>query len=269
MKTPLLFFMAATSLASLAVLALNPEPRHIEPRDALRESAPINGDVQGLLEELKTKASQQERDATGKALDVSATDKTASQCFNLKAFRIEEEYRFLYRGSITPPEKIFATGFLSYAEKGRNEDQQKASDANLKTLEQHAAGNYYEEADPYIATSKSGKIAAVYSRSPCFDKKHDCGWIYLIHTNKGIDFSKVTAKNGVPYSYHSEKEIAIPGRIQAEEIVGAWPWKEPAYDYSGSDSIPDYTFPMVEAFIKNPRYSGPLKIVGDICPPNL
>lgn len=251
-------------LGGLTFLFLAPKYKNNILRDAIGGPASINSDVQGLVQDLKSQASRQKETTGGKALEP-----TTPQCLRLNAFRIEDEYRILYRGTVSPPEKIFPTGFLSGAWKVNQEMRfPEAEDASLQELKDHIEYGRKPLRDPFISTSESTIVAGAFAGT---------GWIYLIQTNRGLKTIDLLQKKGgneeLAQRYKHEKEVAVPAHIPTAEIVGAWPWEYGMFGSESSEHVFEFykKFPMARygSFIRNPNYSGSLKLVGDICPPNL
>lgn len=244
-------------LSGLALLALTLGYKGNNLRDALSEADMISGDVQGLVQDLKKRLPQETPGISGKALG-----EAGGRCLRLDVSHIDEEYRFLYRTSGSPPEKIFAQGFISRAEKA---SWSFAPDANIKTLDKHLG---FFKQDPFIATTESASAAKHFAAF------HLKSWIYLIHTNRGVRvLDQVKAKKLI-YALESEQEVAVPGRIPPWEIVGAWPsggngirGSNEDFDLPAIDFYKRHSTAQFGSFIKNPRYSGSLQIAGDICPP--
>ncbi|WP_025857519.1 RHS repeat-associated core domain-containing protein [Pseudomonas sp. CHM02] len=111
---------------------------------------------------------------------------------------------YLYRGDSREPDEIFEKGFES---RGTSTD-----------LYLHALNNASPPSN-YVPTSTSRKQALVFASSYGFEE----GFLYTLKKIPGRDVNKELG----PRSKHkNEAEIAIPGRIDSKDILGASPVNE-------------------------------------------
>lgn len=104
-----------------------------------------------------------------------------------------------YRGDGRSPETIFSEGFQP---KGTSTD-----------LENYAATN---EPSIYVSTSKDPDVAIDFATN--YGTKD--GTIYTVRSTNGIDVNQTLGKRS---PFPEEHEIAIPGGIQPDQILGATP----------------------------------------------
>ncbi|MDP1574637.1 MAG: hypothetical protein Q8L78_06880 [Coxiellaceae bacterium] len=144
----------------------------------------------------------------------------------------------LYRGDGRVPESIFPVGFDS---RGNNPD-----------LLAHAHPGARESG--YISTSRSKTISFGYARN---NSHGTHSYIYVLNQQKtGIDVCKelkAEVKSGRVDSkvcdlIRTEKEIAIPKKIAAEDVKGVWVLEK----------SPDGQW-QKESFVANPNYKAPLQ----------
>ena len=98
-----------------------------------------------------------------------------------------------YRGDARPPDEIFKTGFQP---KGANTDLVKYTSYNTPSV--------------YVSTSKSADVATQFAGKG--------NYVYIVHPQNGIDVNKVL---GGSSPFPDEVEIAVPGGIGTQNIVGA------------------------------------------------
>ena len=108
---------------------------------------------------------------------------------------------YLYRGDTRSHEVIFKEGFKS---KGKSTD-----------LELHVFDNNTPPSD-FISTSSSFDVAADFGTIYRTKK----GQVYTLRLLSGRDVNRELGRK-VPFP--AEKEIAIPGRVIAEDILGVTP----------------------------------------------
>ncbi len=126
--------------------------------------------------------------------------------------------RYLFRGDTRTPGVIFQDGFQP---RGSNTDLYSYAASNTPSV--------------YVGTSKSPNVGRVFAQS------RKGGYVYTVRDQPlGRD---VNAELGAKSPFPSEQEIAVPGGVKVEDIVGA------------REVGPDGKF--VGPFIKNPRYGKP------------
>lgn len=113
----------------------------------------------------------------------------------------EQDAKYLYRGDTRSPEVIFNEGFKS---KGDSED-----------LLLHAYDNNTPPSN-FISTSTSQDVAIDFGTAYRTKK----GYLYTLKTIPGRDVNK---ELGTKVPFPEEKEIAIPGKINSEDIMGVTP----------------------------------------------
>jgi hypothetical protein len=106
---------------------------------------------------------------------------------------------YLYRGSGTDPSEIFENGFKS---KG-----------NSKDLFLHSIDSEFPPSN-FISTSLSREMGKAFATS-YFTRP---GFLYTLNMIPGHDLKK---ELGASYRFSKEQEIAIPGQIKREDILGA------------------------------------------------
>ncbi|SDB65544.1 RHS repeat-associated core domain-containing protein, partial [Pseudomonas sp. NFACC17-2] len=111
----------------------------------------------------------------------------------------KKEEDFLYRGDEREPEDVFENGFKS---KG------KSKDLFLHSLDSDWPPSYY------ISTSYSRNVGKKFATG----EYTRIGYLYTLQKIPGHDLQK---ELGAAYLFGAEKEIAIPGRISNEDVLGA------------------------------------------------
>ncbi|SDA97905.1 RHS repeat-associated core domain-containing protein, partial [Pseudomonas sp. NFACC15-1] len=109
---------------------------------------------------------------------------------------------YLYRGDLRKPEVIFKEGFMSLG---------KSTDLLL---------HVWDNRDPpsnFVSTTTDVNVGTYFGTKYNTRK----GYLYVLKRIPGRDVNKELPRNDVPYSY--EREIAIPDRVKAEDILGATP----------------------------------------------
>ncbi|MFL1524379.1 RHS repeat-associated core domain-containing protein [Pseudomonas sp. O230] len=116
-----------------------------------------------------------------------------------------KEGEYLYRGDLRRPDDIFQTGFVSLGD---------STDLLL-----HAWDNKNPPSN-FVSTSTDREVGIDFGTRFRTMK----GYLYTLKKIPGHDINKELHPNDIPYSY--ENEIAIPGRIKSEDILGATPLKK-------------------------------------------
>ncbi|MBT2372431.1 RHS repeat-associated core domain-containing protein, partial [Pseudomonas fluorescens] len=111
---------------------------------------------------------------------------------------------YLYRGDSREPDEIFRDGFESRGE---------STDLYLHSL------NNASPPSKFIPTSTSSKQALVFASNFGFEE----GFLYTLKKIPGRDVNK---ELGTRSKHKNELEIAIPGRIDTKDILGASPVNE-------------------------------------------
>ncbi|WP_458376814.1 RHS repeat-associated core domain-containing protein [Pseudomonas pergaminensis] len=111
---------------------------------------------------------------------------------------------YLYRGDSREPDEIFEKGF---------ESRGTSTDLYLHSL------NNASPPSNYVPTSTSRKQALVFASSYGFEE----GFLYTLKKIPGRDVNK---ELGARSKHKNEAEIAIPGRIDSKDILGASPVNE-------------------------------------------
>ena len=152
----------------------------------------------------------------------------------------QPQLSYLYRGDARAPQSIFSGGFTA---RGSNTDL--FMHVNLPS--------HCDSQSAYISTSTSRKIASGF---PGGLEAH--GFVYELNPQKNaIDVGKalsaemsgtMSAKDKT--HYHAEKEMAVPEKIKAHHIKGAWPVE--LTEVNGK-----YQYRIQETFIPNPLYVAP------------
>jgi RHS repeat-associated protein len=106
---------------------------------------------------------------------------------------------YLYRGSSTDPSEVFENGFKS---KGNSND-----------LFLHSIDSDFPPSN-FISTSLSRDMGKAFATS-YFTRP---GFLYTLRMIPGHDLKK---ELGTAYNFSKEQEIAIPGKIRREDILGA------------------------------------------------
>ncbi|SFH39808.1 RHS repeat-associated core domain-containing protein, partial [Pseudomonas sp. NFACC45] len=112
---------------------------------------------------------------------------------------------YLYRGDLRGPEIIFKEGFVSLG---------KSTDLLL-----HALDNRNPPSN-YVSTSTSVDVGIDFGTKYGTRK----GYLYVLKKIYGRDVNKEIPAKYLPFSY--EHEIAIPGRVKPEDIIGVTPLKK-------------------------------------------
>ncbi|PMY61225.1 MULTISPECIES: RHS repeat-associated core domain-containing protein, partial [unclassified Pseudomonas] len=121
---------------------------------------------------------------------------------SLPSSDIKREY--LFRGDLREPDEIFERGF---------ESRGASTDLFLHTL------NNASPPSNFVPTSTSRKQALVFASNFGFEE----GFLYTLKKIPGIDVNKAL---GARSKHRNELEIAIPGRIDTKDILGASPVNE-------------------------------------------
>ncbi|PRA20843.1 hypothetical protein CQZ97_28550 [Pseudomonas poae] len=111
---------------------------------------------------------------------------------------------YLYRGDLREPDEIFEKGFES---RGASTD-----------LFLHALNNVSPPSN-FVSTSTSRKEALEFASGFGFEE----GFLYTLKRIPGRDVNK---ELGARSKHKKEVEIAIPGRIESKDILGASPVNE-------------------------------------------
>ena len=117
----------------------------------------------------------------------------------------EEQSDYLYRGDLRRPDEIFTTGFASLG---------KSNDLALHVLDNK------NPPSNFVSASTDREIGIDFGTKFRTIK----GYLYTLKRVDGHDINKELHQNDIPYSY--EDEIAIPGRVKSEDILGATPLKK-------------------------------------------
>ncbi|MGY2397460.1 RHS repeat-associated core domain-containing protein, partial [Pseudomonas sp. SDO5271_S396] len=118
--------------------------------------------------------------------------------------RPQEKRSYLYRGDMREPDEIFEKGF---------ESRGSSTDLFLHIL------NNASPPSNFVPTSTSRKQALQFASNFGFED----GFLYTLKRIPGIDVNKELGSRS-KHSY--ESEIAIPGRIDTKDILGASPVNE-------------------------------------------
>ncbi|MFJ4134065.1 RHS repeat-associated core domain-containing protein [Pseudomonas cyclaminis] len=111
---------------------------------------------------------------------------------------------YLYRGDLREPDEIFEKGFESRGES--------------TNLFLHSLNNASPPSN-FVPTSTSRKQALVFASGFGFEE----GFLYTLRRIQGRDVNK---ELGIRSKHKNEVEIAIPGRIDSKDILGASPVNE-------------------------------------------
>ncbi|WP_256095581.1 enterotoxin A family protein [Pseudomonas sp. 31 E 6] len=117
---------------------------------------------------------------------------------------LHKKRSYLYRGDLREPEEIFEKGF---------ESRGASTDLFLHSL------NNASPPSNFVPTSTSREQALVFASGFGFEK----GFLYTLKRIPGRDVNK---ELGMRSKHKNEKEIAIPGHIDAKNILGASPVNE-------------------------------------------
>ncbi|MBK3460239.1 RHS repeat-associated core domain-containing protein [Pseudomonas haemolytica] len=116
----------------------------------------------------------------------------------------DNKREYLYRGDLREPDEIFENGF---------ESRGTSTDLFLHTL------NNASPPSNFVPTSTSRKQALVFASNYGFEE----GFLYTLRKIPGRDVNK---ELGARSKHKNELEIAIPGRIDTKDILGASPVNE-------------------------------------------
>ncbi|MBJ2203822.1 RHS repeat-associated core domain-containing protein [Pseudomonas carnis] len=116
----------------------------------------------------------------------------------------DKKREYLFRGDLREPDEIFERGF---------ESRGASTDLFLHTL------NNASPPSNFVPTSTSRKQALVFASNFGFEE----GFLYTLKKIPGINVNKAL---GARSKHRNELEIAIPGRIDTKDILGASPVNE-------------------------------------------
>ena len=155
------------------------------------------------------------------------------------------ETAFLYRGTGRSPTKVFAQGFSA---RGDNLD-----------LSNHIVGlSHTMDQSAYISTSASKRIASTY---PKFSRRNDHFLYEINYQPESVDIAREPKihSNSLPL-ISIEKEIAVPFKIEPQDIKGAWPIDR-HHGFNMEDILYNHEDGVKNTFIENPHYQPPKSVL--------
>ncbi|WP_076951001.1 RHS repeat-associated core domain-containing protein [Pseudomonas cedrina] len=133
----------------------------------------------------------------------------------------QQKRGYLYRGDSREPDEIFETGF---------ESRGTSTDLYLHSL------NNASPPSNFVPTSTSRAQALVFASSYGFEE----GFLYTLKKIPGRDVNK---ELGTRSKHKNEAEIAVPGRIESKDILGASPVNEDGTFKGYTILNPNRTYP--------------------------